>query len=179
MRVRGAVPPPIMQLGFPTPSATGGIEHARWMKQCAPILITLLLLMLGCSTQASSPPGRSASSSPGPRCPQRLPGSEIRGQTAGEVELWALLFSDYPLPRAEEVKIVWRMTGGGDLMLEAAGPNGQQLLPIWGPEAHTGSNWNRPGAEWGSGFNFPQSGCWTIRATRGGNTASVGLLVDS
>jgi hypothetical protein len=101
----------------------------------------------------------------------------VKGQAPAGVELWALLFTDYPIHAAKEVKIVWRMTGRGDLALRALGPQDQQLRPEWGPEPHTGSNWNRPGGEWGSGFIFPASGCWTVLASRGPDSGVTNLLV--
>jgi hypothetical protein len=69
------------------------------------------------------------------------------------------------------------MTGEGDLTIDATGPGGQQLAPAWGPEVHSGSNWNKPGAEWGTGFVFPTSGCWTLSLNRGNDHGSIGLLV--
>jgi hypothetical protein len=35
-----------------------------------------------------------------------------------------------------------------------------------GPEAHTGSNWDHPGDEVGTGFTFAHAGCWNIRVSR-------------
>lgn len=109
--------------------------------------------------------------SPGPS------GFEVEG--AGDRSLWALLFltsNDGTLPARREVKIVFRMTGSGDLSIRAVGPNGQQLNPEWGPEAHGGSNWQRPGEEWGTGWVFPAAGCWTVQASRAGDgTAALTL----
>jgi hypothetical protein len=99
---------------------------------------------------------------------------EVHGQ-ASNGELWALLFNT--LHAKQEIKIVWRMTGTGDLHLIAHGPQGQRLAPVWGPEAHGGSNWNRPGAEWGAGFTFPVAGCWDIHATRDNNAGDVWLML--
>jgi hypothetical protein len=59
----------------------------------------------------------------------------------------------------KQVKIVWRMTGSGILRLQADGPGGIKRKPLWGPDRHGSSSWKRPGAEWGSGFVFPRSGC--------------------
>jgi len=61
-------------------------------------------------------------------------------------------------------KIVFRMTSGVPNNFYAIGPDGSRVPPVWGPDAHAGSNWNRPGSEWGAGFVFTQPGCWQIHA---------------
>jgi hypothetical protein len=82
-------------------------------------------------------------------------------------------------PRAgDRVKIVWRMTGSGDLALSAFDPSGRLHKLDWGPEGHEGSTYNRPGGEWGAGYHFTRSGCWHLRATRGDATADVWLEVE-
>ena len=90
---------------------------------------------------------------------------EVSGVGNG-VSLWALLFVAGEIPAGSEAKIVFRMTGTGDLSIRATGPHGAAVTPIWGPEAHTGSTWDRPGDEWGTGWRFPTAGCWTVRASR-------------
>ncbi|MFI7697780.1 hypothetical protein [Nonomuraea sp. NPDC049480] len=104
--------------------------------------------------------------------------AEVRG-TAENAELWGLLFAKAPPPlrRAEEVKIVWRMTGEGPLQVKATLPDGTRAKLIWGPERHGGSNWRRPGQEWGTGFVFPKDGCWKIELTRTRGSGHVWLLV--
>ena len=87
------------------------------------------------------------------------------------------MFTSYPIPTQREAKIVWRMTGSGAIALEAIGPQGERISPEWGPEPHTGSNWNRPGDEWGTGFRFPAAGCWNVQVTRDDSVATVGILV--
>jgi len=69
------------------------------------------------------------------------------------------------------------MTGTGTLTLMGKGPNGHLVKPDWGPEGHGGSNWDRPGDEWGSGFTFPVAGCWDIRATRADIAGDVYIIV--
>ena len=89
--------------------------------------------------------------------------------------LWALFFPREPvLTAGTEIKVVWRMTGSGSLSISAYGPDGMVVEPVWGPESHGGSTWNRPGEEWGTGWVFPAAGCWTISATR---TSGSGYLV--
>ncbi len=91
--------------------------------------------------------------------------------------LWGLVFSRYPVPRGTEAKIVWRVTGAGDVALWATGPSGRRVGPVWGPEAHTGSTWHRPGDEWGTGWRFPEAGCWTVHLGRGPDQGAVGVRV--
>lgn len=90
--------------------------------------------------------------------------------------LWALFFSP-TVQTGKEIKVVWRMTGGGDLTMSASGPGGQTLRPAWGPEAHDGSSWNKPGDEWGTGWVFPKAGCWTFRANRKTGSGTLTIRV--
>lgn len=107
-----------------------------------------------------------------------LPGGEVRLPADG-FEVWALLFATYhmtigepvSIPQGEEFKIVWRATGEGDVSMQALGPDGSIVPPIWGPEGHIGSNWDRPGDEWGTGWVFPEPGCWSIEVRRGDTVA--------
>jgi len=97
-------------------------------------------------------------------------------QGAGDgATLWALFFPTGPeVTAGKEIKVVWRMTGSGDFTISAEGPDGAVLKPVWGPEPHGGSNWERPGDEWGTGWIFPTAGCWTVSAKR---TSGSGYLV--
>ncbi len=101
---------------------------------------------------------------------------EVRGTTI-KGELWGLLFEEAPYRVGDEVKIAWRMTGNGDIRLSTTAPDGTRAPPAWGPEAHTGSNYDRPGDEWGAGYRFTQAGCWTLHAARDDTTADVWLIV--
>jgi hypothetical protein len=107
-----------------------------------------------------------------------LPQVEGTGQGAS---LWGLLMFPHPLPArtGDQEKIVWRMTGSGPLRLEAIGPGGELHRPAWGPDPHEGSNWDKPGDEWGAGYVFTVAGCWDLRAIRGGVSADVWLPVVS
>jgi len=102
---------------------------------------------------------------------------EVSG-TATEGELWGLLFAEPPYRVGDEVKIAWRMTGTGDLQLTAIAPDGSPTPLAWGPEAHTSSNYDRPGDEWGAGYRFTQAGCWNLHAARDDTTADVWLIVS-
>ncbi|WP_319462743.1 hypothetical protein [Micromonospora sp. RTP1Z1] len=102
---------------------------------------------------------------------------EVEGDGSRDASLWALLFvDDNGLQAGREEKIVFRMTGRGALSIQAAGPGGT-VEPTWLEEhGPGGSNWQRPGDEWGTGWIFPAAGCWTVTATRaGGATATLTL----
>ncbi|RKR90201.1 hypothetical protein BDK92_4569 [Micromonospora pisi] len=101
---------------------------------------------------------------------------EVPGGGPGTT-LWALLFlTTDELTADRDTKIVWRMTGTGDLTMRATGPAGAEVTPIWGPTGHSGSNWKRPGDEWGTGWHFPTPGCWTVHASRAGGDAAQLVL---
>jgi len=110
--------------------------------------------------------------------PASILGPEIQG-VASYSELWALIQSTTGVPpkAKSSVKIVWRMTGKGTFSLVALNPQGQHVLPDQGPEAHDGSNWNRPGDEWGSVFTFTTAGCWDLHVSRDGASGDVWLNI--
>jgi hypothetical protein len=68
------------------------------------------------------------------------------------------------------------MTGSGALRVVAADAQGRQVEPTEGPTPHEGSQWNRPGDEWGTIFYFPDPGCWTIEAQR--DSGSGRLVIE-
>ncbi|GAA0536595.1 hypothetical protein GCM10010172_17460 [Paractinoplanes ferrugineus] len=146
--------------------------------------LVLLVLVAGC-TPAPSPdpaPSSDAPSSPAaaPTCPATadlpLDGErQGRGDSDG-VTLWALFFGPKVIA-GQEIKVAWRMTGAGDLTMTAQGPDGRLVKPSWGPEEHGGSTFARPGDEWGTGWVFPRSGCWTVHATRSTGRAHLVLRV--
>ncbi len=92
-------------------------------------------------------------------------------------ELWALLFF-LTAHANEEAKIVWRITGeGGVFEAQAQSESGTITQPVW-EQYHESSNWERPGQEWGTGFNFPEPGCWTITVTYGETMGTISLDVS-
>lgn len=102
---------------------------------------------------------------------------EIQGTMKSNGEMWALLFFDKAHAKQDE-KIVWRITGTGtQFEVQARHEDGTIIRPIWGPDYHGGSNWERPGDEWGTGFNFPKPGCWTLTVTRGVTIGEIRLDV--
>src|SRR6516225_6007636 len=76
-------------------------------------------------------------------------GPEAQGTGRG-MEVWALFFGD--LKVKHDQKIVWRLTGDGEPQFTTIGPEGGHARVVFGPTAHSGSNWQRPGDEWGIGF---------------------------
>src|ERR1700736_794238 len=104
--------------------------------------------------------GASGCKPPSPARPWQGPGGppELRGTVTGG-ELWALLDGgQLPEPKGLQVKLIWRVTGNGNLRLSASGPAGRTVQPDWGPESHGGSNLNRPGGQRGGRVLFPRGG---------------------
>lgn len=97
--------------------------------------------------------------------------------TAAGIDGWALLWARPPWPTGEEVKVVWRVSGSGDLDAVALGPDGQGVEPAWGPRHHASSNWDRPGDEWGLAFELDTPGCWELQVSRGEGSASLWVEV--
>jgi hypothetical protein len=54
--------------------------------------------------------------------------------------------------------------------------DGTLIQPVW-HEYHESSTWERPGQEWGTGFNFPEPGCWTITVAYGDTRGTIALKV--
>lgn len=101
---------------------------------------------------------------------------EIQADMKSDGEAWALLFFE-TARTGEDEKIVWRITGESDeFQAQAQSEDGTIVEPIW-MEYHGGSNWQRPGQEWGTGFNFPTAGCWTITVSRDETIGMISLDV--
>jgi hypothetical protein len=144
----------------------------------------------GTSAPPTSRPSPDASTSSAPptapyACPTTaalLEGSGALPERQGVGDgatLWALFFPTGPsLTAGNEIKVVWRMTGSGDLSISASGPGGVVIKPRWGPEPHGGSSYERPGDEWGTGWVFPAAGCWTVNARRTVGSATLAIRVD-
>ncbi len=96
----------------------------------------------------------------GPRGPLEVGLDSARGS------LWALFFTSVPPPAGKEIKVVWRMTGLGDFTFRVSDAAGMVVPLAWGPVSHSGSNWDHPGDEVATGFNFPHPGCWDIHVAR-------------
>jgi len=103
------------------------------------------------------------------------------GVDSGRGSLWALFFTPVPPPTGKDIKVVWRMTGSGDFTFSGSDSSGQVIHPTRDPQPHgvNGSNWNHPGFEVGTGFNFPHSGCWNIHVSRSDVAGDLWLEVAS
>jgi hypothetical protein len=158
-----------MPLTLPVPVRSEGVdpflgsdEHGV-MHRSAAVLVAGLTVLAGCSSSgtdgglsAASP----APSSAGPSTctPSAVDNGEVEGTSTDGVSFFALLQAapadmtrdGSGLRARREIKIVVRVGGTGDLGVSAEGPAGQRVRPSWGPEAHGGSNFDRPGDEWGS-----------------------------
>ena len=132
-------------------------------------------------TPAMTAPGRASSAPSGgsPGDDVRIgPGRELRADST-TMETWALLWEPSPWKPGQEVKVVWRTTGTGAFRVVAVGPSSQQVPPVTGPTQHFGSNWDRPGDEWGTVFRLDQPGRWRLQVSRGSATASLVLMVGA
>jgi hypothetical protein len=90
----------------------------------------------------------------------------------------ALAFGTVPAKVGEELKIVWRVTGEGDLTVRPIRPDGSTGELVFGPEPHAGSNFSAPGDEWGTGLRLDSPGCWQVELARTGVTATLPMLVE-
>lgn len=104
---------------------------------------------------------------------------EVQG-VGRDATIYGLVFLTHPGPvrAGEELKIVWRMTGQGDLSVSYFAPDGRPGVLTFGPEAHGGSTYQRPGDEWGTGFSFDAAGCWRIHLERSVGSGDVWLPVS-
>jgi hypothetical protein len=155
-------------------ACTGGSHSAPAGHQPSTLAPTTREHPLGTNGQLGAPGCRPAS-------PVSFSGfPQVQGTGRGATR-WGLLILAHPLPPrvGDEEKTVWRMTGTEPLTLEAIGPGGITRRPIWGPDQHEGSSWNKPGDEWGAGYVFTAPGCWDLRAARGSATGDVWIRVVS
>jgi hypothetical protein len=158
-------------------------------------VVAVMALITGCTGHARTPPasrsGPANTSSPNQAtqsaagCDPASPitstpslGPEVQG-SGNNATLYGLIMTQKPMPVRvdEDVKIVWRMTGSGPLQLSTVSPEGTAVALQWGPEAHSGSNYDRPGNEWGAGYLFTTAGCWHLHAQRTTGSADVWLEV--
>lgn len=90
------------------------------------------------------------------------PDDALRGRT-NHGELWGLTWG--PSPNGQ-LKLVVRVTGSGELTSYAVKEGGGRISPF-DITQHTGSNFARPGDEWGLWYEFERAGCWKIFIERG------------
>ena len=103
---------------------------------------------------------------------------EVQGSASRGISLWGLT-GGQPLSVGAQIKIVWRMTGVGPLVVTPVAPDGRTRSLLWGPAYHLSSSYHRPGQEWGTGFVFDQPGCWHIELSRTIGRADVYLEVTA
>jgi len=152
------------------------------------VFLTISMVLTACAgwptpDRPAATPVQPAPTATQPTCqpslaqPSKNDFPEIQATMKSTGEIWALLFFDQAHAK-QEAKIVWRITGTGKQFdITAQHEDGTIIHPIWGPEYHGGSNWERPGEEWGTGFNFPEPGCWTLTVTLGATTGEIRLQV--
>lgn len=138
------------------------------------ILVAFLALLASCKSANETPKGCQPSKIQ--KSQNEFP--QIQADMKSDGEAWALLFFETAHAKEDE-KIVWRITGEGDAFdAQAQSEDGTTIQPTW-KEYHGGSSWQRPGQEWGTGFNFPTPGCWTITVARGETKGTISLDVLS
>ncbi len=135
-------------------------------------LATLLIVSVSCTDDGGRDHPKGANEMRG--CEPARPADDGGVQAnAEDGEAHVLGLSPLPLPRDKPIKLVWRVTGSGKLQLSSTSPSGRMKAPIEGPTPHDGSDFVRPGEEWGSFFSFDEAGCWTIEVVRGDVHATV------
>ncbi len=153
------------------------------------MIAAALVVLAGCTdSEPRSRPAATATTTPYPTpslgplgqpgCKPASPFSsmELQGTPVERgTSLYGLAFvrAGESLKVGEDIKVAWRMTGKGDLNVRLIDPDGQDKALAWGPEAHGGSTYHRPGDEWGTGFKLDQPGCWELRMSRDASHASV------
>lgn len=166
---------------------------------CSGLLVCLWLtvLLAACSSGTPAlvqsratvtPPSSHASPTPSPPlgAPECHPPSPLDTSNIGFPEalattpardLWSLFLGGVPPVKAWG-KIIW-MDGESfqdPIQIVALGPRGERLQPLF-LEKHENSNWDRPGAEWGTAFNFPLAGCWDLHVTGGKTVGDVWVII--
>lgn len=115
--------------------------------------------------------------------PACKPGAAFHGQLpeagfdSSRGSFWALFFNSVPPQAGKDLKVVWRMTGSGDIVFRVSDADGKTIPLVWGPEGHGSSSWDHPGNEVGTGFNFPHAGCWDIHVAKPNVDADLWLDV--
>jgi hypothetical protein len=140
-----------------------------------------LLSLAGCGS--ATKPAPPALTGPAASCSRPSPvavgrqGPEITGRGRGAQLHGLIMVPRFPISAGRRtVKIVWRMTGSGPLKLAAYDAHGRKVPLAW-TEPHGGSNYRRPGDEWGSGYHFLRPGCYRLTARRTVGSAEAWLRV--
>lgn len=149
------------------------------------IVLGLCLVTVSCTSGVRSPSSQSPRSALGGESLVSCTASglvasdgAIQGDAANG-ELWVLPPGPVPLLVGNEVKVVIRITGAGELTASAEGPGGERVAPNQPLAAHASSDFARPGDEWGVFFTFDRPGCWTVLLDRGTTTGSFKLSIQA
>jgi hypothetical protein len=115
-----------------------------------------------------APLGRSNCEPSSPITVGRVGPPEAFGTTSSG-QLWALFFHGtltndssavFSGLVGSELKLVLKRTAGVGLTTATA-PDGTRRQPVW-QRAHASSTWERPGVEYGTGWQITEPGCWLI-----------------
>jgi hypothetical protein len=112
-------------------------------------------------------------------CKPASPGldSQYKG-TSDTLEGHLLVISPKGLVADQNLSLIWRITGTGELLVEAVPPRGGEAVRLSDLEQRFGSNFNRPGDEWATRFEFPEPGCWELRLRRTDGTVTFWLDIQ-
>jgi hypothetical protein len=119
----------------------------------------------------------------GPGCEPESPqagSSETIATSTSSMVGWGIIFAPRPIPVGLQTKMVFRLSGDGEgFSAVATHEDGTRIEPDWGPNDHgfDGSNYGRPGHEWGYAFTFPHAGCWNITLSQGDETVETWFRV--
>lgn len=166
-------------------------EMSRTFTRILPSCFLLIFLLVACSSGTPVPPmslhvsptpvlklGAPGCSPPSPLDTSNIGLLEARGTTPA-LDLWSLFLGEIPQAK-ETIKIIWRVGESFEepVQIVGIGPSGQRLQPLF-LDKHVSSNWYHPGAEWGTGFEFPIAGCWDLHVTGGSTAGDVWVIIPS
>lgn len=130
------------------------------------------------AVRAVPPPDLTSLGAPGCAPASPVVGDESFGTAVG-AQLWALAIGPFEGVVGKPKKIVFRMTSGLPSVFYSIAPDGRKVAPVSGPTPRIGSNWNRPGLEFGSMWLFDVPGCWQIYAGLGPAQGDIWITVRS
>jgi hypothetical protein len=140
------------------------------------VLVMTVLVLTGCSSAHQVNPAAALQGACGSKSDISMDaalGPIVAGRAHGITAAVNIQNAHVPPLAGDQVKFVWRITGTGTPTFVLTGPKGSRATRDFGPEPHGGSNWNAPGDEWGTGFQFSAAGCWQITVSRTGGSAQL------
>jgi hypothetical protein len=166
-------------------------SRKRDFKRLSLIACFLLTVMLVACSTSSTPPhatsiptpkptltlGSAGCHPPSPLETSNLGFPEAQATTQAR-DLWSLFLGGVPSVN-EWSKIIWRdgESFHDPLQVVAFGPHGERQQPLF-LQQHGGSNWDRPGTEWGTAFKFPTTGCWDLHVTGGKTVGDIWVVIS-